>query len=119
MQTLDSFLENTIISGKCGNAYVTEQGWESLYIRVTQRYINGCIVKPVIDLAKIEASEPGGGAFTKLVKKLRVKYPEAWIYVESVLNKRFEGKLVNLGFKQQNYGDLSVNFYLSPDMDFS
>jgi hypothetical protein len=54
---------------------------------------------PTIDLASAEASNPGHGAFTKLVARLRQDYPSMAIYAENVLNPRFATTLVEkLGF---------------------
>jgi len=93
------------------NAYVKHKGWKHLYIRVGQRYIDSQICRMVIDLANIEALKPGKGAFRNLVEHLRKTYPEATLFVESVLTEQFEEGLKRLGFTQ--YRD-QPSYYLLP-----
>jgi len=109
-ETLDEFMKRGAV-GKRMNAYVRHPGFKHLYVRHTQRYIHGEIASPTLDLANIEATHPGKGAFTKLHKHLRQMYPEYWLYVESVMNPRFEKKLLALGFTQVDVG-LSPCFYM-------
>lgn len=89
LPTLEKFLESSD-----RNAWVTHEGFSELYVRRTQR--KGFVT---IDLANFSALEPGKGAFTALVKHLRKRYPGLAIYVESVLNARFDAKLVRMGFE--------------------
>jgi hypothetical protein len=91
-------------------------GFNFLYVRHTQRYIRGEIASPVLDLANIEAKKPGKGAFTKLFLHLRKTYPEYWLYAESVLNPRFEKKLLELGFTQVSEG-IAPSFYMTPSKE--
>jgi hypothetical protein len=93
------------------NAWVIEPGFAELYIRVSWRPFENKMVQ-VIDLANITASKPGNGAFTKLVAKLRKTYPELGIYVESVLNSRFDAKLLKMGFVERQ--NSPHNYYLLP-----
>ena len=67
----------------------------------------------MLDLANLEARNPGNGAFTKLFHHLRKKYPEYWLFAECVLNDRFEKKLLELGFTQVGEGPCP-SFYLPP-----
>lgn len=94
------------------NAYVKHPGWKSLYVRVSQRYIDGRVLRMVIDLANIEAFKPGTGAFRNLVTHLRKTYPQATIYVEQVLSQRFQEGLLRLGFTRR--GDFEPSYYLLP-----
>lgn len=112
LQTLDDFMKSGAV-GKRQNAYVRYPGFKSLYIRHSQRYINREIASPVLDLANLEAKTPGKGAFTKLFNHLRKAYPEFWLYAKSVLNPRFEKKLMSLGFIQCSEGP-APSFYLPP-----
>lgn len=95
-------LDDLILEGKTSrhglNRYVTFPGFKSLYVRYTSRYIDGQFVSPVLDLANAEASKPGNGAFTALIKHLRTNYPELWLYAESVLSERVAKKLERMGF---------------------
>lgn len=109
---LVTFLDTATV-GSRKNAYVKFPGIKSLYVRYTQRYIADEIASPCLDIANIEAMKPGNGAFTKMLKYLRKNYPELWIYVECVLNERFEKKLPKLGFIQVSLG-LSPCFYMPP-----
>lgn len=110
--TLDAFLAQTMRFHRVGNRYVYEPGWAHLYVRATLRHIEDALRGPVIDLANIEASRPGRGAFTRLVAKIRRKYPEAWVYVECVHNPRFEKRLVDMGFRYDRR--YTANLYLKP-----
>jgi hypothetical protein len=93
------------------NAYVDHPGWKSLYIRVTKRYIDKKTLIMVIDLANIEAIEPGKGTFRKLVAHIQETYPSMTIFVESVLEPRFGYGLWRMGFEKV---DSHNSFYLSP-----
>lgn len=108
MDTLKSFL-----AGPRRNAYIKYPGFNFMYVRHTKRF--GI---EVIDLANLEAKEPGRGAFARLVKHIRKTYPQLGIYVECVLNERFEGKLLAMGFTRCDVG-LSFCFYLSPEMELN
>jgi hypothetical protein len=94
------------------NQYVDHPGWASLYVRVTKRIINHQVVDPVIDLANIAAEKPGNGAFRKLVSDLRERYPQATLFVESVLGERFKDGLLRMGFTQKPH---EPSFYLLPE----
>lgn len=93
------------------NLHVTYPGWSSLYVRVTKRYLGGVIREPVIDLASIEAKDPGKGAFRSLVAELQKAYPQATLFVESVQPERFKAGLLRMGFAQR---DEEPSFYLLP-----
>jgi hypothetical protein len=93
------------------NAYVKYSGWKSLYVRVSQRLVDHGM-RTVIDLANIEAEEPGKGAFRNLIDHLRKTYPTHPIYVEQVQTLRFEEGLIRLGFKRKN--ETEPSFYLLP-----
>lgn len=94
------------------NLYVDHPGWKSLYVRVSQRMIDGRELRTVIDLANIESEEPGSGTFRKLVAHLRQTYPQAIIYVEQVLTEQFADGLVRMGFTRKS--DVEPSFYLLP-----
>lgn len=95
------------------NAYVRFPGFSTLYVRCTKRFLRHELVSPVLDIANIEASRPGKGAFTKLFEHLRENYPEMWLFVECVANERFEKKLRKMGFTQCT-NDLLPSFYMPP-----
>lgn len=110
--TLDEF-----INGQGGrspkNSYVRFPGFGCLYVRCTKRYLQNKIVSPVFDIANIEATRPGNGAFTKLFAHLRKDYPEMWLFVECVANERFAKKLLAMGFTQCT-NDILPSFYMAP-----
>lgn len=107
LPTLKSFLK----SG-ARNAWVVHSGFDSLYVRRTERF-----GFPTLDVANVEAVEPGKGAFTRLVQQARNKY-RLGVYVESVLNNRFGEKLLRMGFEctQEGLppGGLGACYFLSP-----
>ena len=112
LKTLDDFMKSAAV-GKRQNAYVRFPGFKHLYVRHTQRYLNGEVASPVLDLANMEALKPGNGTFTKLLKHLRKKYPEYWLYAESVLTPQFEKGLLARGFIQCSESP-APSFYLPP-----
>lgn len=102
LPTLDNFISH---AQKCAigmNSYVREPGFQNLYVRyLKRRYIHthAAYAENVLDLANMNATTPGSGAFTTLVERLRKDYPEMSLYVENVLNPRFGEKLLRMGFK--------------------
>ena len=113
LPSLDDFLKDPP-KGWDKNAYVRYPGFSSLYVRYTQRYIEGVYRFPVLDLASLEVSDRGKGTFTKLLTHLRTVYPHLWLYVECVNNPRFAKKLPSLGFTRSDDG-LSPCFYMAPE----
>jgi len=111
--TLDEFLQS---DPSRRNAYVEYPGFKHLYVRLTQRYLRGSMANPVLDIANIEVKKKGKGTFTGMITYLREKYPHYWLYVECVLQPRFERKLLTMGFTQVGVG-LVPSFYLPPVED--
>jgi len=99
LPTLDAFVRVTKSSFVPRTGYVMFPGFKPMYIRCTQHIINGIRVQ-TLDFANIEAMTPGRGAFTKLFKHCRKKYPTLILFVECVLNERFAKKLLSMGFVQ-------------------
>lgn len=83
------------------NAWVDCDGFKGMYVRVSPRSIHGKIVN-VIDLANIEADEPGKGTFRRLVSRLTESWPQYTIHVENALAEKFRGGLLRMGFKETN-----------------
>ena len=110
--TLDDFVRGAV-AGRTRNSYVRFHGFKDLYVRYTKRHINGGIVSPVFDIANMTARRPGRGSFAEFFSYLREAYPEFWLYVESVLNERFQRKLLSMGFIQCG-GEDPPSFYLPP-----
>jgi len=63
--TLKEFIDNKR-PGYPANAYVLFDGFDGLYVRHGNHYIDGKLIS-TLDLANITATKPGSGAFTKLV----------------------------------------------------
>jgi hypothetical protein len=108
---LDDFITQALAKSLPANAYVKEPGFDSLYVRVARRHINGEL-QTTIDLANMTASKPGNGVFTKLVERLKAQYGLI-IYAECVLNPRLAAKLIRMGFVQHTQHD-SSSYYLLP-----
>lgn len=101
MITLDDFIAKGL--GRIPvptNAYVKEDGFKHLYVRIGRRYIDGETREPVLDIANLEASRPGKGAFTELIARPQEEYPDLVLLVECVLNVRFVKKLEEMGFER-------------------
>jgi len=79
--------------GYPANAYVSFPGFEDLYVRHGFYNVDGN-VEETLDLANIKASCPGNGAFTNLVDWIFDHYPNTIIFVENVMNPRFDDKLI-------------------------
>jgi len=109
LPTLDAFIAQAKVSWP-HNGWVREPGFSGLYVRISQRKIDG-VERTFLDLANMEARKPGSGTLTRLVARLKVDHPDLSLYVESVLNPRLPSMLVNkLGFKPHPY--LPGCFYL-------
>ncbi len=96
-------------AGANSNAYVRAQGFSSLYVRMGRRYLCNVMHSNVLDIANIEATNPGNGAFTRLAEDLHRRGIN--LYVECVLNERFCSKLLRMGFTQRE-NCLPPSFYL-------
>jgi hypothetical protein len=79
------------------NAFVAEPGFEELYVRKSVRMLGG-EPRKVLDIARVKAWDPGKGTFTRFSE--RMLSMGRHLYVESVMNPRFERKLLDLGFTQ-------------------
>jgi hypothetical protein len=99
LMTLDEFIAQALSKRKGwpSNGYVDEPGFDSLYVRLAKRSIEG-EMRWMIDLASAQATKPGSGAFTSLVVRIQMQYPEFGIFAECVLNPRLHGRLLKLGF---------------------
>ena len=98
--TLDEFLTWR----RPNNAYIRYPGFKNLYLRkgpVLVRF-GGCsyICENVIQIANVQATCPGKGAFKSLVRDL-VNRGKA-IYVECVHTPYFQEKLIEWGFIRVN-----------------
>lgn len=97
--TLAEFIQQNIEPRKRARAWVACPGFDVMYVRLTQRWVAGEFLEPVLDLASMTAASPGAGAFTKLVKQLRAEHPKMHLYVEET-HERFGAYLVKLGFEE-------------------
>jgi len=102
LPTLDEFVARR--GAWPNNSYVREPGFESLYVRYTSRSLGNAGMKEVLDVANVTAKKPGGGAFTRLIGRLRTQYPTLGLYVECVHNERFAATLTaKLGFQENEH----------------
>lgn len=113
LPTLDELIAGVEAGTYRRNAYIRHKDFKELYVRYTRRMLGAQIRSHVLDIGVIEAKNPGKGAFTRLVRRIRKKYPHVWLYVESVLNERFAKKLLSMGFTQQGES-ISPSFYMPP-----
>ena len=94
--TFDELLQRAASNSRsCGNAWVDEPGFQSLYARIGQRLVKGSM-RQTIDLANFEVVDKGQGVFTRFVKK--IEQYQLPIFVESVINDRLAKHLPKLGF---------------------
>jgi len=86
------------------NTWVTEPGWEGLYVRKGPMYLpltpggRWVKVEPLLQLATFTAKRPQTGAFTRLVAMLESHLPLVNLYIENILNPGFALALPKLGF---------------------
>lgn len=106
--TLEQFLQDHPYRG---NSYVSEPGFDHLYVRVGPRYVDGVKYPKVLDIANAQVTHKGCGTFTNLI--LRLHRQGYILYVESVLNVRLGPKLVSLGFTELPTNG-PPNYYLLP-----
>lgn len=93
------------------NSYLAARGlgFAELYVRKSYRLIDK-ERRYVFVIATVEATEPGNGAFRRLVDGL---HPLCNLYVECVLNPDLATHLLERGFtKDPLYCDISPCFYL-------
>lgn len=114
LPSLDAFIRKTLDRGNPfgSNSWVTEAGFDALYVRIGTRFVNSERLWPVLDLANIAADNPGGGAFTALCARLRKEWPQLHLFVESVLNDRFASYLERTGFVKLNPNIYGRSFFL-------
>lgn len=101
MTTLTAFLAKEPPKVFARRAWVRHPGFAALYVRRGARLLGGMMYADVLDLASLESRIPGTGAFTRLIEWLRDQHPTQPVYIESVLEPRFQRKLVFMGFKRQ------------------
>lgn len=113
LQTLHDFLSSPGRLNFPKNAYVKAPGFKQLYVRYGRRYLNGVFINGVLDLANIEASRPGKGAFTALATRLLKRGIP--LYVECVMNERFVKKLEDIGFTRIPNDGGAPSFFKLPE----
>lgn len=100
--TLDDFIISAVarqaLTGAPQRLHVKRPGFNTLYVRITERQLLGRSWKPVLDLSSADATKPGKGAFKKLLAHLKEKYPTLPLYAENVLNPRLAEGLRKRGF---------------------
>lgn len=113
--TVDEFIQQAREINFYNRDYVIEDNFESLYVRYCDKYINGTIIRGVLDIANVtvEDGHRGKGVFTRLLKRLRDTYPELPIHIENALNPRFQNHLRKLGLIELNY----FCFFLPPNVN--
>lgn len=111
--SLDEFIQSAK-ERVSANAYVNEPGWNHLYVRYGRRVIDGEYRDPVLDIANLEAEEPGKGTFKALIARIRKQYPECTIYIENVHPEQFKDGLRRMGFVERpdGYG-IASSFYMA------
>ena len=109
LPTIDEFLTWTFPF----NSYVDHPGFRNLYVRSSKIHVHlegqSYWCEPVLQIGSADATEPGNGAFTALVKFLVER--DLAVYVENVHNTRFQRKLSDdMGFTSVNEGNGVPNF---------
>lgn len=96
-------------------AHVREPGFDVLYVRVTQRYVEE-LITPVLDIATVQVCEEqrGQGIFTRLLARIRRTHPWLHFYVENA-EPRLAQYLLRLGFRQYGAEQQRSYFLASTD----
>ena len=81
-------------------AYIEEDGFEELYVRISARTLDRKTFDRVFTIARVRVTQPGKGTVWKLIDRfLNSGIP---VYVECVHNARFAEKLKERGFQVMN-----------------
>ena len=89
--TLEQYIKDRPWFGK----HIDDFRFATLYVRRSKRYPN------TVEIASIEAWNPGEGSFTALLRELNEVHGVS-VFIESVLNERFAEHLIKIGFEQVN-----------------
>lgn len=99
MKKLKEFLQ-TEIKIYTKSEYVLHKNFKRLYVRNGLYHFNGKKFNNAIVIANIESKKPGKGYFSELIKELLNDFPDRVIIVENALEKRFQNKLIRMGFEE-------------------
>ena len=84
-------------------------GTFDFYVRKSYRHLEGVVYYHVLDLARVENSNPGHGMFKALLEELELRIlaetETLAIYVECVHNKRLRSFLVKQGYTVKSAND--------------
>lgn len=99
MLTIDEFIAQTANDPVPVSAYVNEPLFKTLYVRSFVRIFDGAPVRFIV-LANmtVEQQHQGQGVFSRLIDRIRMAYPHLAIYVENVIDTRFQQHLTGRGF---------------------
>lgn len=76
------------INSSIKNQHVEHPEFSTLYVRKSNRYVRGVWHKHVFDIASLSATEPGKGAFGRLLEEICSLW-DGPIYMECVQYDRF------------------------------
>ena len=102
--TLDEFIQDNLTRlvehNLAARAHLKEPNFDALYVRLTRHYIGGVVYRPVLDIADVSVRKGhrGRGIFTDFLDRVRDTYPMLHLYVENVMNDRFQKHLERYGF---------------------
>jgi hypothetical protein len=102
--TLDEFIAESVerltASNVASRMHIKEPGFDVLYVRLARRCIDGVAHKPVLDIADaaVQTTHRGRGVFTDFLDRVRDQYPALHLYVENVMEERFQKHLERYGF---------------------
>jgi len=101
---LDEFIRESLVrvteQNVASRAHIKEPNFDTLYVRLTRHYIDGVAYRPVLDIADVNVRENqrGRGIFTDFLDRVREQYPVLHLYVENVMEARFQKHLERYGF---------------------
>jgi hypothetical protein len=102
--TLDEFIRDgstrLAATGLASRLHITEPDFNVLYVRITRRHVNGAEYRPVLDVAdvNVRGDRRGRGVFTTFLDRVRDQYPALHLFVENVIEERFQKHLERYGF---------------------
>jgi GNAT superfamily N-acetyltransferase len=78
-----------------------------MYVRYTQRCVEGRLLDPVFEIANVEVatSQRGKGIFSRFLEEVISLCPDTAIYVECVHNERLATMLQKRGFQNVRGSD--------------
>jgi hypothetical protein len=88
-----------------------QYGTLHVYVRKSRRRIEGESLQPCLDIATAECKTPGQGGFSNFLAHAIALCPFEYIYIENVLEERFQQFFLKHGFIRDQHHPSDYCFY--------